>query len=353
MISSPTRISANSESLLDLFFTNGSGVLQSGVIAAEIGDHSPEYLLCKVNHTSWKSRRSEAFFIQAIDQKALDKFRTKIGKINFISVLDRTDACKAYNAFMHVFVSVYKNCFQYKKIKRSKKIRKPWLTKECLRMIREKNLLYAKFVKTQEPADLSSFKKYQNFLNKFSIIPRNSHFEKVFHRAGIRSDVIWREVNKILLPNCPRQQELELTIGNKVVGGEELANTFDKHFMSLNSSMHDINATSFLGNPNRHTAFFEPATTKEVHKRFMSLKNSTSHNINGLQIRLMKYVLDLVVDVLTHIFNICLFNCVFPEKMQHAKVIVLFKSSNTNELANYRPVSVLPIISKGLEKGHT
>lgn len=179
---------------------------------------------------------------------------------------------------------------------------------------------------------------------------RNRHFEKVFVRAGTRSDVVWREVNKVLLPDCHRQQELELTIGSNVVGGEELANTFNKHFTSLNSSTHDINATSFLGSPNRHTAVFEPVTANEVCKTFMSLKNSTSRDINGLQIRPIKYVLDLVVEVLTHIFNICLSNGVFPEKMQHAKVIVLFKSGNTNELTNHRPVSVLPIISKGREK---
>lgn len=84
----------------------------------------------------------------------------------------------------------------------------------------------------------------------------------------------------------------------------------------------------------------------------MSLKNSTSRDINGLQIRPIKYVLDLVVDVLTHIFNICLSNGVFPEKMQHAKVIVSFKSGNTNELTNYRPVSVLPVFLKASKRSY-
>lgn len=36
--------------------------------------------------------------------------------------------------------------------------------------------------------------------------------------------------------------------------------------------------------------------------------------------------------------------------MQHAKVVVLFRSGNKNELSTYRPISVLPAISKGLKE---
>lgn len=36
--------------------------------------------------------------------------------------------------------------------------------------------------------------------------------------------------------------------------------------------------------------------------------------------------------------------------MQIAKVSVIYKSGDKNKLSNYRPVSVLPIFSKGLEK---
>lgn len=82
----------------------------------------------------------------------------------------------------------------------------------------------------------------------------------------------------------------------------------------------------------------------------MSLKNSKSRDVNGFQIRPIKFVLDLLLPVLTHIFNLSLSTGIFPRKMQHAKVTVLFKSGDKNKLSNYRPVSVLPVLSKGLEK---
>lgn len=40
----------------------------------------------------------------------------------------------------------------------------------------------------------------------------------------------------------------------------------------------------------------------------------------------------------------------FPSKMQIAKVVMLYKKGNYDELGNYRPASVLPILSKAFEK---
>lgn len=53
---------------------------------------------------------------------------------------------------------------------------------------------------------------------------------------------------------------------------------------------------------------------------------------------------------LTHIFNLPIQYCTFPRKMQKAKVTVIFKAWDKNELSNYRPISVLPIFSKAVDK---
>ncbi|KAA5661936.1 hypothetical protein F3G62_32085, partial [Pseudomonas aeruginosa] len=40
----------------------------------------------------------------------------------------------------------------------------------------------------------------------------------------------------------------------------------------------------------------------------------------------------------------------FPDLMKHSKVIPLFKSGSTDDPSNYRPISVLPTLSKIFEK---
>ena len=49
-------------------------------------------------------------------------------------------------------------------------------------------------------------------------------------------------------------------------------------------------------------------------------------------------------------FNSCILTGVFPDELKVAKVIPLFKSGNMNDMSNYRPVSILPTLSKIFEK---
>lgn len=53
---------------------------------------------------------------------------------------------------------------------------------------------------------------------------------------------------------------------------------------------------------------------------------------------------------IAHIINLCISQGVFPLKMQTARVTVLHKKGDKNDVGNYRPVSILPVLLKSLEK---
>ena len=53
---------------------------------------------------------------------------------------------------------------------------------------------------------------------------------------------------------------------------------------------------------------------------------------------------------LTFFFNLCLKTAVFPDKLKIAIVIPIYKSGNKELFNNYRPISLLPLLSKILEK---
>lgn len=161
---------------------------------------------------------------------------------------------------------------------------------------------------------------------------------------------MWREIKKLLHSDVRSSVDLELVVKDRMLRGKELANVFNDYFTSLEKSTHDTTATKYLGTRNAHTAFLKPTDPHQVYATFVSLKNSKSIDVNGLQIRPIKFAFDLLLPVITHIFNLSLSTGIFPGKMQHAKVTVLYKSRDKNILSNYRPVSVLPVISKGLEK---
>ena len=66
--------------------------------------------------------------------------------------------------------------------------------------------------------------------------------------------------------------------------------------------------------------------------------------------RLLKVAAPYIADEVTFICNHSIINSVFPSKWKEAKVTPLFKNGPHEEVNNYRPISILPVLSKVLEK---
>ena len=65
---------------------------------------------------------------------------------------------------------------------------------------------------------------------------------------------------------------------------------------------------------------------------------------------LLKQLADLLAEPLAYIINCSLELSVFPEKLKIAKIIQIHKKENPHLIENYRPISLLPAISKIFEK---
>ena len=65
---------------------------------------------------------------------------------------------------------------------------------------------------------------------------------------------------------------------------------------------------------------------------------------------MVKLVFPAIYCPLLHIFNLSLSTGTVPEKLRIAKVIPVFKKGDVQSACNYRPISLLSIFDKLLEK---
>ena len=70
---------------------------------------------------------------------------------------------------------------------------------------------------------------------------------------------------------------------------------------------------------------------------------------DGISSWLLKLIKPVLTKSLTLITNQILTTGIFPDKLKTAKVIPIYKKGDETIFCNYRPISILPVISKVIE----
>ena len=105
-----------------------------------------------------------------------------------------------------------------------------------------------------------------------------------------------------------------------------------------------------MGNKSNLNMFLSPTDPYEVAKLIDSLKHKNSSGHDGLTSALIKDIKNDIAIPLTILINKSLNTGIVPELLKTAKVIPIYKAKDKEQLNNYRPISLLPTISKILEK---
>ena len=144
----------------------------------------------------------------------------------------------------------------------------------------------------------------------------------------------------------------------KIEDEQIIAKEFNNFFISCSSSLSDTldrnvfqsKHTDYLKNPISNSFFFKPVTENEILEICRSLKNTTSTGYDDISCNVLKQIIHVIVVPLAHIFNASFSTGVFPQKLKIAKIIPVYKKDDKHLFQNYRPISILPSISKLIEK---
>ena len=71
---------------------------------------------------------------------------------------------------------------------------------------------------------------------------------------------------------------------------------------------------------------------------------------NDIPIKLIKENIELFSSVLSRMFNFYIDKASFPNSLKQADIAPVHKKDDTNDKNNYRPVSILPSLSKAFKK---
>ena len=155
----------------------------------------------------------------------------------------------------------------------------------------------------------------------------------------------------------------ELITENGIVSDKtSIANTLNHYFTNVveqisegndySDEYDDSKLRSFvLSRLSADATFTIPEITiEQITEIILKISNNKETGHDGISVRVIKEILPAFVSRLCGIINLSITTNVFPEKWKIAQVTPLHKGGVRNDINNYRPISILPTLSKILKK---
>ena len=235
----------------------------------------------------------------------------------------------------------------------------PWITPELQKLIRLRDRLFSR--KKREPNNVLVLETYNGVRNRVSREigkSKKQHYKSYFEKHSSNIRKTWEGIRRIVNVKKPADFSIsQLNVRGRVVDDPvSIANNFNNYFASVGPDTEksvpkvpNMSPTMFLKNRNQFNLIIAHISEQEILDIIKSLANKSSGPAS-IPLRLLTIVADLIVVPLCRIINLS-FNCgVFPDVLKVAKVIPLHKGGSTQEVNNFRPISLLSIFDKIIEK---
>ena len=118
-----------------------------------------------------------------------------------------------------------------------------------------------------------------------------------------------------------------------------------------NIELHHSLLDEALDKSDTENAFVIQHTTySEVKKIISELRNDCSSGSDNIHVKFLKPVVEEIVSPIVHIINSSIDKEVFPDSWKVARVCPVPKIDNPIKEKDFRPISILPVLSKGIWK---
>ena len=360
-INKPTRICNESQTLIDNIFSNVYETSTNGILYSDISDHLPIFVICKHDkkfNSIHLKRNNNTRSYRKESQENIDLLNIDLSNEDWFDVFHEQNVNKCYDNFMQKLMLYYdKNIPVNNIITQGKEVRKmPWITKGILHSIHTRNQLYKLSLRKPTLQNKNNYKKYRNKLTTLIRLSRKLYYSDKLAQDKGDLNKVWKTINDLVKNNKRNCPDTITKNGVDIKDPTEIAQTFNEYFTSIGpelASSIDFNVRHFadyICDHSETSLFFTPVTENEILTIVQSLEPSKSCGYDEINVNLLKKIIFYIVSPLNHVFNLSFTSGIFPDAMKIAKVIPVFKKDDPAEIKNYRPISLLPILSKVLEK---
>ena len=248
----------------------------------------------------------------------------------------------------------------------------PYMNSELRRAINVRNMLKRKYDICKTKDNWTKYRNQRNLVNKLRKQSIGNYMKKSCSNISDGKE-FWGQIKPLLSDRCKNlNNDIILNNnGNIVNNKKEVCHIMNDYFTSVAkqtvghthcSAVYDVDeivnsfsehkSIKFIKSLNHdcENFTFSPVSSQDVLTIMMELNGKKATGYDQIPPKLLKLGATVICGHIQYLFNACLQSSVFPSSLKCAEVCPIYKKSDTLNVSNYRPISVLTCISKIFEK---
>ncbi|OOO00385.1 MAG: hypothetical protein ATN35_07545 [Epulopiscium sp. Nele67-Bin004] len=349
----PKEIKVHSTKI-DLIFSNRpKRINKSFNMLTGLSDHNLTLIARKLT-----KRRFTAFVQEGesliIPRNKQDGFKSAVQNIDWEAVLVGNSLENNSQRLMQKLQSTI-NDFTCRQRRRKKNNIIPWMNTTVLNLMKRRDMALKIALKSKLSSDRYTFTMLRNKVVKELRTSKANYFLNIIEKAGGNTKNIWNQLRKLMGQNVNNTNSIAINANGTLLSNPaEVAVALNHHFIdSVADIIKCFPPTHIMPCQSRHTepAFnLETITDSDVQRVIGSLRSSKAIDVIGMNTVMLKELSASLVYPITQTVNLSIAQETFPDVWKLAAVSPIFKGGDQQSVSNYRPISILPAVSKVAEK---
>ena len=298
-----------------------------------------------------------------------DELTKEMGKICFVGETPN------YDSFHDTFMSVLD---KYAPIK-EKKVRAnnaPFMNKDLSKAIMKRSRLRNRYNKTPSQENLVAYKKQRNFCVKITRKTKRNYYNNIKINKITDNKSFWNTIKPLFSDKQRVGQQITLIEDDNITSNDkEVANKMNDYFINAIANLNiedpftfdDSNLKGienclqkFQNHPSilkikeifkiTESFSFTNVETREIEILIRGLNKKSATVYNDIPAKVIKNNSDIISPIITKIYENAKEVCIFPTLLKTGNITPVHKKGETTKKENYRPISILPTVSKIYER---
>ena len=247
----------------------------------------------------------------------------------------------------------------------------PFMNGKLRKAINVKNMFRRKFNRCRNSVNWEIYRNHRNYVVKLRKECTRIYLKEKGTMSGNGKE-FWKIIKPLISnKNVTNNNDIILMENDEIINTRaDVCNTMNEYYVNITKSIGCEDSISvndsFVDIINTHSSHpsvcriresisgdsnfsFTMVNTEHVYKKLKNVNSKKAPGFDGMPPKLIKMGASALCNPITWLINRSISSSKFPNLLKYAEVSPIYKKGNSLDKKNYRPVSILPCISKVFE----